>query len=478
MNLSLSSFKIFTFFLLGAVLYFSCTKIVTTDIGAGLIPPVDGVTTKDTVLDVISKNAGFDTAYVGLSDDHVLGYVNDPIFGTTRASLNFQIAPTANPFSLGYNKDTVVLDSVVLCLSYHSAWGDTIPHLRLHVYEMDPEQVFSNDSAYKTTTTFEKAQELTSEFGAADVDITRLNDVDSTAFNKEPTTNQIRIRLNNLFGQQLINYDSASVYQNDSTFYNAVRGIIVEPEINPTSNALLRINLLDTATHLSLYYHTASRADTASRRFAPNVLSSASSNSIIRSYQNTQIPSYVSSNDSNQDLIFMQTNPGTYANINIRSVLGMPNAIIHRAEILMYQVPDLSSSNDKYLTPPNLFLSAINEDSGRRFVIPFDITFQSGAINNLYAFGVSPKTAPGGSSYYSFDISRYVQNIVTKGGKLFNLALTAPYNQYIFTDSTVTFAVPISSPALNTVGVGRVRLGGGTNSQYKMRLHIVYSPIK
>src|ERR1700755_1978950 len=120
MNLSLSRFKIFTFFLFGIVLYFSCTKIVTTNVGAGLIPPVDGVLTKDTVLDVISKNAGFDTAYVGISDDHVLGYVNDPIFGTTKASLNFQIAPTFSPFWLGYSKDTIVLDSVVLCLSYHS----------------------------------------------------------------------------------------------------------------------------------------------------------------------------------------------------------------------------------------------------------------------------------------------------------------------------------------------------------------------
>ncbi|HEY2728150.1 MAG TPA: hypothetical protein VGI61_13320, partial [Parafilimonas sp.] len=79
------------------------------------------------------------------------------------------------------------------------------------------------------------------------------------------------------------------------------------------------------------------------------------------------------------------------------------------------------------------------------------------------------------TSYYSFDISRYVQNIITKGSKIYNLALTAPYNQYVYTDSTVTFPIPIASPALNTIGVGRIRLGGGSNQQYKMRLHIVYS---
>ena len=476
MNLSLSRFKIFTFFLFAVAVIFSCTKIVTTNVGAGLIPPVDGVLTKDTVLDVLTKNAGYDTIAVGISDDHVLGYVNDPVFGKTKASLNFQIAPTIYPFSFGYGKDSIVIDSVVLCLSYHSAWGDTItdPHLRLHVYTMDPEVVFKNDSGYSNNRTFEKAQEIT-EFGtAADIDISKLNNVDSTDFNKEPTYKQIRIRLNNSFGQHLIDADSATVYQNDSTFYNYVRGIIIEPD--ETGNALLRVNLLDTATHLSLYYHTSSRADTATRRFAPNVISSASSNTISRNYDGTQIPAYVSSADSNQDFVFMQTSPGTYANINIKSVLGMPNAIIHRAEILMYQAPDPGS--DKYFTPPNLFLSAVNEDSGRRFVIPHDISFSTtGSISNLYQFGVSPKTSADGATYYSFDISRYVQGIVTKNEKLYNLVLTAPYNQYVFTDSTVIFAVPISSPALNTVGVGRVRLGGGTNSQYKMRLHIVYSPL-
>ena len=53
-------------------------------------------------------------------------------------------------------KDSLVFDSVVLSLSYKGAWGDSLSHIGLHVYEMDPEDRFTVDSAYNNTVNFEK----------------------------------------------------------------------------------------------------------------------------------------------------------------------------------------------------------------------------------------------------------------------------------------------------------------------------------
>ncbi len=475
MNFPQLRFKLFTRFLLVIILFYSCTKIITTDIGSGLLPPVDGVVTKDTVIEIATKNTSLDSVSVGISDDHVLGYINDPVFGETNASVNFQVAPESTPLSLDLPKDSIAFDSVVLCLKFNGAWGDTLQPLNLHVYSMDPEVVFSNSVAYDNTKRFIKGPELT-EFNAAKiVDISTLDSADSTASPyKEPTAYQLRIRLNKSFGEKIIGLDSASSYTSDSAFYDYLRGLIVEAE--PTGHALMRINLTDTTTHLSLYYHNIHGGDTITKRFLPNVLTSASSNTILRNYTGTQIPSYINNKDSSQDLLFMQTSPGgTKTFINISKVKGMPNVIVHRAEILMYQVPDPSDVN---LAPPNLFLAAYNPDSARQFVIPYDISIDNGGsgITNLTQFGVSPRLK-GDSYYYSFDISRYVQNIVTKSDTLYNLVLTAPYNQYVFINENVIYQVPISSPSLNVVGVGRIRLGGGNNSdpRYKMRLHIVYS---
>ena len=471
MNLSLYRFGSFIFFV---AFFLSCTKIVTTDIGSGLIPPVDGVITKDTILEVISKNAAYDTITVGISDDHVLGYTNDDIFGSTTASLNFQIAPPSHSFSWGFDKDDIILDSVVLCLKYNGAWGDTLQDLKLHVYSMDPEVIFDNDSSYKNTATFLKGKELTEFNTAHTVVIPKLSVVDTTdGAYKEVTTDQIRIRLNKAFGQQLIDYDSSTVYASDSTFYNYLRGLIVEPE--QTGQALLKVNLTDTSTHLSLYYHKDTL--TATKRFSPNVLTSASSNGIKRDYQDTQIPDYILNPDSNDNLIFMQTSPGTRATLKTPSLDSLQNMVVHRAEILMYQVPDKDTG---IFTPPNLFLSAYSDSAKRSFTIPHDVTFSSGTINNLGQFGVAPKLLTDKKSvYYSFDVSRYVQGIVTRGEPVYDLILTAPYNQYIYPDINAIFSIPIASPALNAAAIGRVKLGGGSaDDQYKMKLHIVYSLIK
>ncbi len=482
MNLPTSRFRLFTFFLGFIALVFSCTKIITTDIGSDLLPPIDGVITKDTVLDVITKNSGYDTVAVGISDDHALGYIDDKNnFGTTTASLNFQVAPPSIPFSWGIDKNDVIVDSVVLCLSYSSAWGDTLPSspLKLHVYKMDPEVVFNANTSYNNNISFEKAEELTENNTAKVVDISSLNDAGTTdSVYSETTTNQLRVRLNKSFGELLVSYDSATVYKSDLTFYNYLRGLIVEPEA--TGNALMRINLLDTATHLSVYYHGKSNKDTLTRRFSPDVSTSASSNTILRNYGGSQVPKYIPGTGTNDDLIFMQTSPGIYATLKIPGVLGLPNMIVHRAEVLMYQVPDLESDNDQYLTPPNLFLSAYNPDSNHRFAIPFDVTILTNSITNLVQFGVAPKSQIDKNTgrktvYYSFDISRYVQSIVTKQDTLYDLILQAPYNQYIYPTKDAIYPVPISTPALNTAGIGSVKLGGGDNDKYKMRLHIVYS---
>lgn len=478
----LSKFTFFSCLIFG---FFACTKITNTDIGSGLIPPVDGVKTKDTVLDVISKNESFDTVNVGFSDDHVLGYTHDPVFGTTTASINFQVAPPFTPLSFGADIASLRFDSVVLSLSYKGLWGDSSPeHLAFRVYEMDPENKFTVDSSYNNTVSFEKGTELTEFNTAKDVDITKLNDPDTLKVYNEDATNQVRIRLSQAFGEKLLSqFDSTNAYRNDSTFRSYFRGFIVEPE--QRGNAFLRINLSDTSTRLSLYYHFTDAAtgslDSAVRRFSPSALSSASSNNIKRNYQGAEITKYFPPNFNTQDsLLFIQTSPGTYARLKVPGLVSFPNVIIHRAELLMQQVPDVTSMSDLTFTSPNLFLAAYSKDSGRRFAIPFDVQFSSGTISNLTSFGVLPikkldnltgKTI----STYSFDVSRYAQSIITKQDTLHDFILWAPYNYYLSPVENTPFAFPISTPALNAAAIGRVRLGGGNNSQYKMRLHIVYS---
>ncbi len=474
------SLFLFLFFVLVA----ACTKIITSDIGSGLIPPVDGVITKDTVLDVITKNSGEDTIRVGLYDDHTLGYTDDPLFGKTTADINVQVYPPYFPYTFDTTADSRILDSVVLVLSYRGAWGDSTQHLSLNVYDMPSDEPFSKDSLYTNVKRFAEGNLLTENNVAKDVDITALND--SVHLFNEAAINQLRIRLNNSFGEKLLNeFDSTSEYKNDTLFRAALNGFQIKAE-QQMGNALIRINLQDTNTKLAIYYKfkdTSGGYDTTVRYFRANPFYSASSNYILRDRTNAQVAQFFPPNSNAQDsLLYLQTEPGLYSTINIPGLSGLPNMIVHRAELLMEQVPDNTSRSDTYFTAPNLFLAAYSQDSARRFAIPNDIQFFNGSIANLISFGVLPnkKVSTSGDTLYNynFELSRYVQGIVTRKEPVYELVLYAPFNSYIYPFETATFTSPISSFPLNFPAIGRVRLSGGSNhiaNPNCMRLHIIYS---
>ena len=86
--------------LIGTFLFSACTRIGSTEMGLGLLPSTDAFNTKDTILDVETETVDKpDTLRVYGTDDHVVGTItNDPVFGTTTASMYFQLKPSFFPF--------------------------------------------------------------------------------------------------------------------------------------------------------------------------------------------------------------------------------------------------------------------------------------------------------------------------------------------------------------------------------------------
>jgi len=111
-------FILFGFSLL--LLISSCKKInEATDLGAEIIPGVDGVNTFDTSLTGLQTytsifEAAKDSIRVIRSDDHILGNIfNDPLFGKTNAKIFLELKPDFYPFSFSniHNKDSMQIDS-------------------------------------------------------------------------------------------------------------------------------------------------------------------------------------------------------------------------------------------------------------------------------------------------------------------------------------------------------------------------------
>lgn len=457
----------------------SCTKIESTDIGAGLIPPVDNINTFDTSLNTITENF-FDTGlvYPLRQDNLVVGRVsNDPLFGKTTAILNLQLLPEYYKFRFNGGYNDLVLDSVVLVLSYKGVWGDTNTTQTLNVYEIASVDQPQKDSVYSTRKHIPHEPTI---LGSAVVDVRKLLKDTLKPYNEAVNKDQIRIKITDPSIKTRL-FQDTFLLDSAKAFKNRIGGFAIVPDTSAgvTSNNLLVVNLADTNTKMAFYYSFKyvgqTKRDTASAYFRFTTFSGFS-NQIIRNPVGAE---YLQSQTAGADsLVYLQTRPDApYARIKIPGLDSLKNAIIHRAELLIEQVPH-NTLLDASFTPPALFLTAFSTDSSRRFMLPGgDVQFSNSGVNNLADFGAYPYKRDN-VSYYSFNLTQYVQGIVTSRNRNLSLALSAPFADYFYAVEEFNTVLPITNTGiLNTFSIGRIRVGGGSHSQRKMRLRIVYTRI-
>jgi hypothetical protein len=177
---------------------------------------------------------------------HVLGSHNDPVFGFSKASIYTQLNLSAANPDFGAN---AIVDSVVLSLAYAGHYADIMKlggeqsfsvH-RLLENLVDSPDYYSDDSL----------NYLKFPLGT----FTGLIDTrDSVSINGVNQAPQMRIRLKDSFGTELLN--SASL-TSDESFQADFKGFYITPTQNLMTGAgsLLYINPGSAYTKMTLYYH-------------------------------------------------------------------------------------------------------------------------------------------------------------------------------------------------------------------------------
>lgn len=462
-------------------LFSSCRKInESTSLGDDLIPPIDNVNTFDTTLTVEAYNELFtllnDTLRLSRNEVHYLGVINnDPLFGKTDARIFVQMKPTFYPFI--FNRvDSLTIDSVVLVLGHVDTYGDTLANQTVRVYELPTSTDFRYDSLYNIR---ENSFMYSSELGNATFN-PRILDDSVYAF-RDTTAGQLRIKLNNTFGQRLLNYDSTATgaYRSDSAFNTYFKGFAIQ---SFSGNAVMGFDLQSANTKLAIYYNYPIPGglgrDTTVTYFAVTGRS-ANANYVIRDYNGSELASY-QGGTSPDDLIYLQNTPGTFARIKIPGLDQLSNRVVHRAELIVEQVYHPS---DAMFPPPNfMYLDAYDTSLKKYRTIPYDLNIDLSGNINRQQFGMigikSTDAFNNPITVWRFNISRYVQHIFTKTDSLMELRLLATYyvlDQYRPPGSTsfVPFGIYINPSIVK----GRVRVGGGNHATQRMRLRIVYSKI-
>lgn len=485
----------------------NCTKLDTTDIGSDLLPAVDNVHTFADTL-TINTTQGFfnDSTIVGKFDDHAVGCINnDPLFGRTTANVYMQLKPPFYPYYFGNPGDTITgpglgLDSVVLCLKYTGFWGDSLLPVGLEVREVN-DGIF-RDSVFTLNSTAYKPNVFGTVLGTANIDVRTMGNYIKYNNGRDSVNNQIRIKLPTAWASALFSRDSIksnpanNAFYSDSVYRSFYNGLALVS--TGVGNGLMYVSLSDTATKLEVHYrkrnggkidsvYSALRLNPSRAVTVANAPVSSTSNYIERNRAGYPVAS-----NTDPNVHYLQTAPGSYINLNIPGLATLSNRIIHRAEIIVEQVPSVPADplDEKFSAPSFLYLDLKDTGTTSKWKpVYFDLNtsevydpdfktslqYIPGQIDFQYYGGYrrsKPDPLTGGQiKYYNFNISRYVQQIVTEHTRSYDIRLYAPFNLNYPQYSTALI------PYGNNVAAGRIRIGSGSNPNYRLKLRIVYSKI-
>ncbi len=457
----------------------SCKKIDTTDIGEDLIPAVDNVTTFDTVMDVVTDNFFLDdSTRILRAEDHAWGIIdNDPEFGKTSAEFFVSFAPNAfglHPFT---KKDSILLvDSVVLMLDFKSIYGDTTSRETVEVHEVSSDSwLVSKAIGYRIDTAAEMPFEAPI-LGSKLIDFTTLND-SVTDIRKRDTLrlkNELRIKLDNSLFNRFLAYDTTNAYKTDSAFREYFKGLAIKVNqaASPSGRALAYFSPSGTNSALLFYYRvksptTSAILDTVVTSFVFNSVNYANAN-IIRRVPAGNYLAAVNSATTSDPQIYLQSSQGSFATVKIPNLTTLSNRVIHRAELIFEAIP--SVQEDIYTRPTSLFLDADDTANKRIVTVPFDFNYENSFLTTFGGFFSGNRCV--------FNISRYVQGIVTRGNRDYTLRLSAPYKTRA--SDYATGFIPATLITINTpVSDGRVVLAGGNypDASKRARLRIIYSKL-
>lgn len=490
------------FFSLACLAFSGCTKLDTTGIGSDLIPEVDNINTFADTLDITTLQGVFaDTTQVSRTMSHVLGQITgDPLFGDTRADVYAQFKPPFFPYYFGQPKDTINpalvpgtgFDSVVLCLSYKGFWGDSTVPVTVDVLQVDNGQP-SWDSVYrdKTVNYFPASSTL---LGSKTIDVRGLSGTVRYYNRKDSVSNQVRIRLTglepSLFQRDTLTNNS---FRSDSLFRLYLNGLAIKAR---SGKGLLFLSLTDANTKVEVHYRKRNGGTVIDTTFSNlrmiagstldtsgKVLNypSATANNIVRT--RPSLPSGA------QELL-LQTQPGTFAELFVDSLSHYSNRIIHRASIQMEQLPGDPVTDSIFSAPPLLYIDLKDTTAEPRWKpVYFDLNpntrydpdyksglpyFPTGGVDYNYFGGYTRnRSNPLGQRvvYYDFNLTKHVQQIVSKGTPNYRFRLYAPfsvgYPQY--------FASFL--PYGNRLAAGRIRLAGGNHPLRPMKMVVIYSKL-
>jgi Domain of unknown function (DUF4270) len=407
-----------------------------TNIGAKVVGEIDRMEPVFTdTLTVTSITRRDDSLFTYKNNTYFLGTLNDPKIGKTFAGINVQARLPSNNINLG---DGLVADSAFLELDYYKVYGDKDARHSFLVYQISDVMDFNEE--YRSY----------HQFPYDPVVIGKIE-------NFIPATGDssiLRIKLDKGFADMMINQSRTLNFASNFRFLEFFRGIYIAPDTsNGYSNSLMYIDLLGGKSRMVFYYKNKGR-DSLTFNLSIGV-SSAMQNFYKNQYTNPSLLDQLNKIVKEDSINYIKGLSGLSIAVNVPHIKNLGKISIMKAELVLTQIPDSSSSTYSlpFMINPRIRLDSVSP----YFKIILDEEFSS----------VTPRYDVGGVL-----LTEKVGNQFLKRYKM-NLAMIT--QDAILTDTI--YDIPMLLKIIpSEESPERAIIGGGNhqNPNYRMKLNLIY----
>ncbi len=340
------------------------------------------------------------------SGNVLIGKYIDPVFGTSIASIYTQLRLPTNIVATSFGT-APVCDSIIISLIYEgTAYGKKDKKLqKLNVYQLS--ESMSTASTYYSNSTLSKfSTDLTAADGYVFQPRTGSSTSDSVTVLGVKLKPQLRVPLDNAFGQLLLNNQGTGNIATNTDFQNFFKGVYITTENTstlPGEGNILHFKFGE--SKVTLYYHNST---TDSLKYDFNLGSVARFNHFEHDYAGASSDltnQFSTPSQTQNNTVYVQSMAGAKTKIEFPYLMNwLKNGMIgvNKAELVISVDTTVSTYMiDTFAAPAALILFGINDD-GTTYAIPdaFEgATYFGGTLNS-------------GTVQYRFNIARYIQQVL------------------------------------------------------------------
>lgn len=362
---------------------FSCEE--SFKIGADFLPTGDflDIQITDTV-EVFLTTELTEKIRTDNSGSLLVGKYNDPYFGSTQAGFITQVLENTYPNF----PDGIILDSICLQFQLYEndgVYGDSTPPFDFTVYEvtqtlsnLSTQYYYSNESP-ENYTNFDI-------LGTGTANIYYFEEKDKDK--KTIIYKGMSLKLNNSFGQRLIDDDDRYFYSYGTNFSEIFKGIYVESNSNNQAIYKIRTTITSDSSDFGMimYYHTDSSTTPQTYIMLINT-SSARFNLFEHDY--TNVPFVNNDKTIRDSLVYLQSMAGTVLKFEAPGLKNFENIVINKAELLLPVAPN---TYDNFKPIDYLWFAAYDTADNIVYFEDFAGSSYQGADltdNNTYSFYIT-----------------------------------------------------------------------------------------